>query len=568
MKSLLHLLSLLMVMGLVLSGCAPSAPGAPPAKDAAKAPAAAPAAAPTASSPATPKPGAPAPTPKPSGEEPRSGGILTIAHMSNPVDLDPLENTSISTLSLNGPVYSQLFQFDPFDNDKVIADLAEKWEFSADGKVATLFLRKGAKWHDGQPFTADDVKFSLEFMTDPKNPKVNRKLLNLIAIDKVEVVDPTTAKLMLKAPSASLLVQLALPHSAIGPKHIAQKAAKPDAALDWTIVGTGPMKYKEYVNNSFYSVVKNPDYFIKGRPYLDGIRYYIVADPATRLAGFRTGQIMLTAPNIGLAPSHAKIAEREIKGVQIVQHPRGVFNAFFMNPDRKPWGDSKVRRAVSLGTDRQAAIDALGEGIGSFGTPVTPGEWSLSEDEIIKTPGYRMPKDADRAEAKKLLAEAGFPQGFKTSILVRNWSEYVRIAEFMKDQLSRIGIDAAIDPVEQNIERVRRFGAKPDWDTLVATAAIDNNDPAGANKYFLKGNDFNFFDEEIDRLWQEQDTILEFAERRKLVLEVQRRFLEISPYVVLFWTKNITGIWPQVKNFKPGNGQYTNLRHENTWLAK
>ncbi|MFH1486609.1 MAG: ABC transporter substrate-binding protein [Chloroflexota bacterium] len=572
--------SCLLVLGLLLASCAPAVaptatpkPAAPPES---KAPAAAPTTPPTSKAPAAaptpqpaaPKPAAPAATPKPAAEAPRYGGVLTIAHPGNPPEMDPWEMTTISTLALNGPVYSQLFQFDPFDNEEAVPDLVEKWEFSPDNKTVTLHLRKGVKWHDGTPFSAADVKYSIDFMMDKKNPKVARKLLNLIAIDKVEVVDADTAKLILRAPSASLLPQLALPHSAIGPKHVAEKAAKAASALDWTVVGTGPMKYKTFVKDSFYEVVKNPDYFIKGRPYLDGIRFFIVTDMATRFAAFRTGQILLTAPNLGLTPPQAETAAKEVKGVRIEKHPRGMFDGFFMNPDRKPWGDARIRKAVNLATDRDAAIKALGEGIGDYGSPVVPGPFALPKDEVMKTPGYRQPKDADRAEAKKLMAEAGFPDGFKSSVMARSWSQYTRIAEFMKDQASKIGIDLTLEVVEQSVERARRFGATPDWNTLVATAAVDNTDPAGANKYFLKGNDFNFYDKEVDELWQKQDAIMDPAERKKVVFQAQRRFLEVSGWVVLFWATNITGVWPQVKNFKPGSGNYTNLKHENTWLAK
>ncbi|MBI2909571.1 MAG: ABC transporter substrate-binding protein [Chloroflexi bacterium] len=558
------MLSALLAGGLLPASCALAAAPTPAAKATvapakAETPAAKPATAPT--------PSTPAATPKPAVQEPRYGGILTISTYSNPVNLNPWEQVSITTLGLNGPVYSQLFQFDPFNNDKAVGDLVERWELSSDSRTYTLYLRKGVKWHDGQPFTAGDVKYSLDYMLDPKNPKVDRKRLNLIAINKVEVVDPSTVRLTLRAPSASLFSQLALPHSAIGAKHVSEKGPKPGVSLDWTVVGTGPMKSKNFLKDSYYEVVKNPEYFIKGRPYLDGVRYYVLTDLATRFAAFRTGQLLLTNPSQGLTPSQGKIAEKEIRGVTVVAHPKGNFSGFFMNAERKPWGDARVRKAVALATDHQAAVKALAEDVGDYGSPVIPGPWALPEDEMMKTPGYRQPKDADRAEAKRLLAEAGLPNGFKSPLYTRTQTEYVRIAEFMKDQLGRIGIDLNIIAEELAASTARRHAGVADWDTLTATAAVDNADPAGANKYFLKGNDFNFFDTEVDELWQKQDAIMDPAERKKAVFDAQRKFLEVNPWVVLFWSKNVTGFWPQVKNFKPSL-TYTNLKHENTWLAK
>ncbi|MBI2909462.1 MAG: hypothetical protein HYX92_17595 [Chloroflexi bacterium] len=178
----------------------------------------------------------------------------------------------------------------------------------------------------------------------------------------------------------------------------------------------------------------------------------------------------------------------------------------------------------------------------------------------------RARKDRDEGQARRLLAEAGFPNGFTAPVHIRNWTDYVRIAEFMKDQLAKVGIELTIGAQELAVSTARR--RKLDWDSLTATAAVDNVDPAGANKYFLKGNDFNFYDKEVDDLWRKQDTIMDPEERKKAVLQAQRRFLEVSGWVVLVWTKNITGMWPQVRNLKPAMGQYSNLKHENTWLAR
>ncbi|MBI2910434.1 MAG: hypothetical protein HYX92_22545 [Chloroflexi bacterium] len=556
-RKVLVTVSALMMASLVLASCSPATA---PAKPTTQAP---PTTAPKQA--LTPGPQPPTPSSKPAAEQPRAGGVLTIAHHSNPIDLDPWEQVSIATLALNGPVYSQLFQYDPFQNDKAIADLAEKWELSADNKTMTISLRKGVKWHDGQPFTAEDVKYSLDFMMDAKNPMVARKKLNLNAVNKVEVVDATTLKLVLRAPSASLLDQLALPHSAIGPRHVAEKAAKPADALNWTVVGTGPMKYKNFVKDSYYQIVKNPDYFVKGLPYLDGITFYIVSDPATRFAAFRTGQLKITSPFVGLTPFQAKTVEKETKGVRVAQHPRLIFDGLFMNPERKPWGDVRIRKAVSLATDRQAALATLQEGVGDYASPAV-GRWAMPEADLMKLPGYRQPKDADRAEAKKLLAEAGFPDGLKAPLHTRNWTEYVRIAEFMKDQMAKIGIVVTIDAQELAVSTARR--RVMDWDIMVATAAVDNADPAGANKYFLKGNDFNFYDKEVEDLWLKQDGILDPVERKKVLVQAQQRFLEVAGWVVLYWTKNITGMWADVKNFTPGVGIYGNLKHEQTWLAK
>ncbi|MBI2907830.1 MAG: hypothetical protein HYX92_09265 [Chloroflexi bacterium] len=254
-------------------------------------------------------------------------------------------------------------------------------------------------------------------------------------------------KIAVKRPSASLPSMLAVGNMVMAPKHVYE--AKGDMKNE--VVGTGPFKVKRYSLGVSMELAKNQGYFVAGRPYLDGITAYIVKDRATLLAAFRTGQVKMPVPSNYVTPSEAKAIEKNVPQA-IVQPYQPLRTGFFnMNMTAKPWDDVRVRRAVHLATDRQAALKAIGEGEGTLSAATITGQWAIPGEELLKQPGFRQPKDADLAEAKRLLAEAGLA-GFETKILTRAGSaSYVRVAEFMTDQLSRIGIRATLDMQDQAV---------------------------------------------------------------------------------------------------------------------
>lgn len=229
----------------------------------------------------------------------------------------------------------------------------------------------------------------------------------------------------LEYPSASFIHNLGDGRNAVGPKHIYE--AKGNSKKD--VVGTGPYKFKAFSPGVSWSVVKNPDYFIKGRPYLDGINWYIISDAATRFAALRTHRVQATPfSSQGLTPSQTQIIQKEFADrITVDTYPSLVAQAFWMPVGKAPWNDIRVRRAVELAIDRPNIIKVAAEGVGEIGGYISPtGIWSLPKDEILSRPGYRQPKDADIAEAKRLMAEAGYAQGIRTTTISRNAPQYER----------------------------------------------------------------------------------------------------------------------------------------------
>ncbi|MFH1486333.1 MAG: ABC transporter substrate-binding protein, partial [Chloroflexota bacterium] len=268
-------LALFVIVGLLASACTPAAAPAPTAKPA---------------EPAS-KPAAPAPTAKPAAEQPRTGGVLTVSNMSPaPQDLDLVSDHRVPTLTIIRPCYSGLLQYDPFDHGEVVSDLAERWEMSPDGKTYTFYLRKGVKWHDGKPFSSADAKFTLERMIDPNDPekvRLTEKRVAMSGITQIETPDDNTLKVSLQLPRSSFIPWIGWGSLVMAPKHI------PPKDLANAAVGTGAYKFKSYARGASLEMVKNTDYFIKDRPYLDGISFYIIVDQSTKLAAFKTGQLKL-----------------------------------------------------------------------------------------------------------------------------------------------------------------------------------------------------------------------------------------------------------------------------------
>ncbi|MDP2952689.1 MAG: ABC transporter substrate-binding protein, partial [Chloroflexota bacterium] len=253
-------ISVLVILGLLLAACAPAASPTP---------------APTKPAP-TVAPAAPAPTaaPAPAAEKPRSGGILTSSFSGDPSSFDSHQERTVLNLAPVAPAYSLLVQNDPADNSKIIPDLAERWEVSPDGKVYTFYIRKGVKFHDGKPATSADVKANFDRIIFPPKGVLSHRKDTLQSVEKLEAPDDYTVRFILKFPHAGFLQMVGNPYNSIFPKHVLE--AKGDMKKD--IVGTGPFKLKDFNRGVSFELVKNPDYFVPGRPYLDGITFYIIKD--------------------------------------------------------------------------------------------------------------------------------------------------------------------------------------------------------------------------------------------------------------------------------------------------
>lgn len=537
------------ILGLLVVSCAPGVAPTPTAK-----PPAAPA--------------APSPTSKPAAEQPKYGGVLTrTSHMDLPhFDGHGAANYELIYLGLTN---SQLLQNDLNDVGKIAPDLAESWEVSADGKVYTFRLRSGVKWHDGKPFTAEDAAFSLEKLrfpprfrsVSPRGPAI------LEGMTKAEAVDARTLKISLERPRASFIPGIASIYALIYPKHIFDKYGD----LKKELVGTGPFKLKEFVPSVSFWAEKNPDYWRKGRPYLDGVKVYPIMDPQTRLGAFRTARVLMTGSgSLGVPPEQAALIRKEMADVATVINYAGITHRImWMNHAKSPFNDVRVRRAIDLAIDRQNLITLYG-GSGVIGAAMDPGgTWGIPSAEMLKRPGFRQPKDADIARAIELMNEAGYPLGFKTTLVTRMGRAFEDPAVAVRDQLMKIKIDATIRSVDPAVITKAQLDGAFDLLLWATSDAFDDPDSRFGQLYITEASRLKqgFSDERIDAWFQEQSSTTDTAKRKEIVLRMQERIMESVVNISLYWTTHHLAWWNLVKDYRIPQEHY-NHKHEDVWLAK
>jgi peptide/nickel transport system substrate-binding protein len=369
------------------------------------------------------------------------------------------------------PQFNGLVYHDPVSPDRIVCDLCESWTVSRDGRTYTFRLRP-AQWHDGQPVTAADIKFSLDRIVEPGAVRVRTGVLRAFyEHGAAQVVDDRTVRVPIKFASPLFLENLASEYMKMYPKHVAAGLSPEDAQKPGKLVGSGPWKLKEFKPNVSIEYVRNPNYFKKGLPYFDGMSFTIVRDYNRRLAAMQVGQAHTTeGPTIGTYGSEDPLRiQRETKGrVRAVYIPEAVQTYLVLHMNRPPFNDARVRRAVFLAVDRHelTKIVRCAEGFGCFGAvgtflPNKSGRLIESPEDLAQAKGWRRPKDADMAEARSLLAAAGYPNGFKAMLNLGNVPLVVKSGEVLAEQLRRgLGIDLTLEAVDRatQVDRIiRRF---------------------------------------------------------------------------------------------------------------
>src|SRR5438128_4025326 len=231
------------------------------------------------------------------GPAAKSGGTLTLTLREDlPQGFAVHETATISTVWPGMPCLNNLVLFDPLKKtesmETIIGELAEKWSWQDNYRNLVFFLRKGVKWHDGQPFTAKDVKFTFDMLREapdaPAKLRINPRKDWYANVEAIETPDTYTAVFRLKKPQPSLLLLLASGYSPVYAAHV------PPADYRTHCVGTGPFKVKEWRKGEYVEYVKNPDYFVKGRPYLDGLKYFVIVERSTRQAAIQARKVDVT----------------------------------------------------------------------------------------------------------------------------------------------------------------------------------------------------------------------------------------------------------------------------------
>jgi peptide/nickel transport system substrate-binding protein len=503
-------------------------------------------------------------------ETPRRGGVLLAVIGADPPTLDPHQESTFATQQIVAPLYSTLLQIDPYSYPKIIGDLATDWKISADGLTYTFKIRPDVRFHDGSRLTAADVKASYDKIIFPPAGVRSIRKNAYAMVASVEAPDATTVLFKLKFPSASLLDNLASPWNVIYPKKYLDK--DPNHFLK-NVLGSGPFRFKAYTRGSTFEGERNPDYFVKDRPYLNGYKFFISPETSVRAAAIRSGRAYIEFRDLPL--SEVDAIKRQLGDKVTVQHTPmvGQFGIAIQNTI-KPFSDVRVRRALTLGIDRHTAGRVLFPltGLKHVGGLMRPGtEWAMPPAELEKLPGFWRDADRSRAEAKKLLAEAGFPSGFKVVLKNRNVKlPYQDFAVFVIQEWRKIGIEAENRPLETAafIADGREHG---NFELIVSATVEYIDDPDVILRRYTTGDPQNlgrYSDPILDDLFARQTRSLDPAERKKLIVDLQKRVLEQAYYMPgLWWTRNVVH-WTKVKNYVAPPSHYTNQKLQDVWLAE
>lgn len=467
--------------------------------------------------------------------------ILEIAAVTNPSNWDPHSGSSLyGTLIPTSPRFNQLVEFDPVNPTEVIGDLASGWELSSDGTVYTFTLHD-AQWHDGAPVTADDIKFSLDRITEPGAIRSRTAhLADFYERGSARVVDPSTVEVTLKAPAATFLNNIASDYMKMYPKHATENLTQDEASLPNGLIGSGPWILEEFEPKSVVEYKRNPDYFKPDRPFFDGIRFNIIGNNAARIyASLQVGQVHTTEGPMRSTyrPEDVfKIQEESNGKLRAVILRSSSGSAWILNTEKPPFDDPRVRRALFLGIDRRAAVDILycqndyGECFGSVGVFVPDaiqGEQVEPPALLEQVPGYRLNRGEDIAEAKSLLADAGYSDGLKIKINMQNSALTVARNEVITAQLRRdLDIDVTLDGVDSRgaVDERTMSGENEISDQTAGRTVPDA--AAYLNSYFQQNivrNPHNWSNPEVDELLSAQALELDPDKR----LEMLRRIVEI-----------------------------------------
>ncbi len=456
---------------------------------------------------------------------PSPGGTLTIAVPDEPPGLDPTTSPAAAIARI---VYNNLLEGLVKLNmqGEIVRALAERYTVSTDGTTYIFTLRRGVKFHNGRPLTADDVKFTLERDLDPNTGHPHRAYYE--DIQAIQAVDIHTVRIALEKPNAMFIFNLARANSAIVPKEEVER-------LKSHPIGTGPFQFSEWVRGDRITLTKFKDYYEPGVPSLDRVIFRFIQDASAQMAALRTGDVDVIG--VGMSPEGAL----ELKGdpeFRVIEGLTTTDVIVAMNNSKPPFSDIRVRKAITYAINRDEVIKGttfgMAKPIGSHMDPLNPYYVDLSHLY-----------EYDPQKAKRLLAEAGYPQGFECVLrLAEPYLAYRRAGEVIASQLAKVGVKAKIEIIEWG-QWLARIYRQADYDMTVMGHAEPFDIDIYANPQYY----FRYDNPQLQALLKEADAALDDAKRKALYDQAQRTIAEDAVNVFLYNSPYLVGMRKTVQNW-------------------
>jgi len=505
----------------------------------------------------------------------KPGGVLRITHRDNPPSASIHEEATISTDMPFMSVFNNLVVFDPDSPqnrlDRIVPDLATSWKLSDGDRTLTFQLRDGVKWHDGQPFTSADVKCTWDMVTGKvdghmrKNPRKTW----WFNIQDVAVNGPLEVSFRLKDPQPSLLAMMAGGFSPVYPCHV------PAAQMRTHPIGTGPFKFVEFRQNESIRLERNPDYWKKGRPYLDAIEYSIIPNRSTAVLALESGKMDMTLTG-DITPELVKDIASQAPAIQCTSQPTNTQGNLLVNREKPPFDNPDIRRAMGLAIDRKAFSDILTHGAAKIGGAMLAapeGLWGWSPEFMATVPGYGADIEKSREEGRAIMAKLGYGPDHMLPLKVatRNIPDYRDATVILIDHLKTVYIQAEMEPLDSAVWYARL--AKKDYSVgmNVQGTGIDDPDVQFFENY-LCGSERNYTgycNPELEKLYRQQSRMTDQAARKQLVWEIDRKLQEDGARPVVYQSVAGTCWWPYVKGVKlAANTIYNHWRFEDVWLDR
>ena len=506
-------------------------------------------------------------------QSPRSGGELVFPVPSEPPSYDGHREETFGLIHPIAPFYNTLLRVDPNDKGgtKPYPSLAESWIVSPDHKIYTFKLRQGVKFHDGSEMTSEDVKASYDKIIFPPAGVGSSRKGQYAVVEAIRAPDRYQVQFRLKHPSGSFIASLLSPYNFI---YKAEILAKDPHWYEKNIMGTGPFTFVEHVKGSHVVGKKNPNYWDKGKPYLDGFRAIFMRDSAAQVAAVRGERAHIQFR--GFTPKDRDNLKAALGDkITVQESPWDCILLVAVNHKAKPFDDARVRRALSLALDRYEGSKALSQiaivkEVAGVQVPGTP--FATPPAELAKLAGYWRDINKSRAEAKRLLKEAGVPEGFSFTFTNRGIPmPYEPLGVWMIDQWRKVGLNvtqrviepaayyAAIRKAEHQVAMDFQCGyiVEPDLDMYKFLSTSRN--PAN----------YGFYEDPVlDALYDKQSEATSVDERKKIIRQFEKRVLdEQAHYLMTLQWHRIIPHSSKLHGWTITPSHYLNNTLDTVWLS-